>query len=368
MAEEDFEIDIYGDESNDHQQDDHRGDDNNQDHHQGDDRRDSHGDQNMEEYHADNHHHAGDSHSSSHLQAHGSQQGTKRKQEDDGRPVDQSATTSLMISELNWWNTDDDIRGWAREADCEDEIKDITFSEHKVNGKSKGQAYIEFYSPQASTATKRRIEQIIAESQGAQKKLTLTYWATTNNPFKTLPKDAPARGKDQNRAPSGSYNNDRGGGHMGGNFGGGFRGGRGGGYNRGGMNQGGYNRNFNNNNNMGGYNNMGGGYNGPMGGGGGGGNFGFNNRGGMMGGGMRGGPGGMRGGRGGMMGMNPMGGNMGGMPMGMPGNMGMGMMGPNGMPGFQGMPPNFNPGFGFNQNQGGGDWGNPHGAKRPRPE
>jgi hypothetical protein len=43
-----------------------------------------------------------------------------------------------MISELNWWNTDDDIRGWAREADCEDEIKDITFSEHKVNGKSKG--------------------------------------------------------------------------------------------------------------------------------------------------------------------------------------------------------------------------------------
>jgi hypothetical protein len=142
MAEEDFEIDIYGDESNDHQQDDHRGDDNNQDHHQGDDRRDSHGDQNMEEYHADNHHHAGDSHSSSHLQAHGSQQGTKRKQEDDGRPVDQSATTSLMISELNWWNTDDDIRGWAREADCEDEIKDITFSEHKVNGKSKGYDFL----------------------------------------------------------------------------------------------------------------------------------------------------------------------------------------------------------------------------------
>lgn len=43
--------------------------------------------------------------------------------------------------------------------------------------------------------------------------------------------------------------------------------------------------------------------------------------------------------------------------------------------GFQGMNPNFNPGnFGFNQNQGGGggaggqQGGNPHGAKRPRPE
>ncbi|KAJ4018057.1 hypothetical protein NW752_001968 [Fusarium irregulare] len=361
MAEEDFEIDIYGDASNDHQQDDHRDDGNNQDYHQGDHRQDSHDDQNMDDHHAQDSH-ARESFDSNH-QASGSQQGTKRKQEEDDRPVDQAATTSLMISELNWWNTDDDIRGWARAADCEDEIKDITFSEHKVNGKSKGQAYVEFYSPQASTATKHRIEQILAESQGA-KKVTLAYWAPNVNPFKTLPKDAPARGKDQSRAPSGY--NDRSN-NMGGNFGGsggGFRGGRGG-YNRGGMNQGGYNRNFNNNNNnMGGFNNnMGGGYNGPMGGGG---NFGFNNRGGMMGGGMRGGPGGMRGGRGGgMMNMNP----MGGMPMGMPGNMGMGMMGPNGMPGFQGMPPNFNPGFGFNQNQGGGgDWGNPHGAKRPRPE
>lgn len=48
--------------------------------------------------------------------------------------------------------------------------------------------------------------------------------------------------------------------------------------------------------------------------------------------------------------------------------------------GFQGMPPNFPGGFGFGQQQGGGggcggggggnsgDWGNPHGAKRPRPE
>lgn len=43
-----------------------------------------------------------------------------------------------MISELNWWTTDDDIRGWTSQADCEDELKDITFSEHKVNGKSKG--------------------------------------------------------------------------------------------------------------------------------------------------------------------------------------------------------------------------------------
>ena len=43
-----------------------------------------------------------------------------------------------MVSELNWWTTDDDIRGWLRQGGCEDGIKDMTFSEHKVNGKSKG--------------------------------------------------------------------------------------------------------------------------------------------------------------------------------------------------------------------------------------
>lgn len=136
MAEEDFEIDIYGDASNDHPQDDHRDDGNNQDYHQVEHRQDSHDDQNMDDHHAQDSH-ARESFDSNH-QASASQQGTKRKQEEDDRPVDQAATTSLMISELNWWNTDDDIRGWAREADCEDEIKDITFSEHKVNGKSKG--------------------------------------------------------------------------------------------------------------------------------------------------------------------------------------------------------------------------------------
>jgi hypothetical protein len=66
------------------------------------------------------------------------QQGVKRKEGSDDRPIDPGATNCLMISDLSWWNTDDDIRRWIVEAHCEDELKDITFSEHKVNGKSKG--------------------------------------------------------------------------------------------------------------------------------------------------------------------------------------------------------------------------------------
>lgn len=302
------------------------------------------------------------------------QQGVKRKEGSDDRPIDPGATTAILISELHWWNTDDDIRGWVNQAQVEDELKEITFSEHKVNGKSKGQAYVEFSSQQAATAAKHKISSF-GEGQQYVKKHTVVYSNPNVNPFRTLPKDAPIRaGKEGPSNPGrGGYNNDRG--NTNGNFGGGFRG-RTPGYNaRGSMNNNmnNFNRNFSNPamGNMGGNFNsgMGGFPNGPMGNQFGGG---FNNRGGIMGN-MRGG--GMRGGRGGMNGM--MGGMpMGGMPMGgMPGGMGgmpmnMGQMG-GGMPGaggFNGMPGHFNPAF-FQGNQAaGGDWQNPHGAKRPRPE
>ncbi|RDW77424.1 hypothetical protein BP6252_05477 [Coleophoma cylindrospora] len=259
------------------------------------------------------------------------QQGVKRKEGSDDRVIDPGATTALLISDLNWWNTDDDVRGWVNQAQVEDELKDITFSEHKVNGKSKGQAYVEFTSQQAATAAKHKID-AFGEGQQYVKKHTVTYSNPNVNPFRTLPKDAPMRaGKDgqNNRATSGSYN-DRGNQNgPNGNFGGNFRG-RSSGYNasRGNMNSmnsGNFNRNFANQ----GMGNMGGGFQAPMGGFQGNpmaNQFGGFNRGGMMGA-MRSGPGGMRGGRGGMGNMNSMM-PMGGMPMaGMNGGMNGGMGG-----------------------------------------
>jgi hypothetical protein len=66
-------------------------------------------------------------------------QGTKRKQgEDDDRPTDPGATAALMINDVNWRVSEEDIRGWANQSGCEDELNEVTFNEHKVNGKSKG--------------------------------------------------------------------------------------------------------------------------------------------------------------------------------------------------------------------------------------
>lgn len=191
-------------------------------------------------------------------------------------------------------------------------------------------------SPQAATALKHQIESLFKD-QAHAKKPTAIFNPPQHNPFKTLPKDVPAREKGgrNDRGSSGNFgnqnnnnfNNNR------------FNNNRGNFNNRGGMgfqnnrnfsgppggNMGG-NMNFGGNapiNNFGG-NNMGGGMN----------NFGGGfNRGGMMGNNMRGGMGG-RGGRGGGMGMNNMGGGMGGMSMPMGNSMmgmggGMSMMGGN---------------------------------------
>ncbi|KAI9653965.1 MAG: hypothetical protein M1829_001114, partial [Trizodia sp. TS-e1964] len=123
-------------------------------------------------------------------------QGIKRKEGHDDRIVEPGATSALFISDLHWWTTDDDIRGWVNQCECEDELKDVTFSEHKVNGKSKGQAFLEFTSPQAATAVKAKVESF-GTGATSSKKVTVSYTSAAINPFRTLPKDAPPKNNGQ---------------------------------------------------------------------------------------------------------------------------------------------------------------------------
>ncbi len=147
MAEADFEIDFYGDAANDqqnHQEGGHKEGENEYRGDHDDHGKVDHGDQGHHDDHGDHDQHNREEHGDDHqrraseAEDTSSRQGVKRKSEEDDRPVDANATAAVMISELSWWTTDDDIRGWLRGADCEAEVKELTFSEHKVNGKSKG--------------------------------------------------------------------------------------------------------------------------------------------------------------------------------------------------------------------------------------
>ena len=239
--------------------------------------------------------------------------GVKRKSLADERPFDADATAAVLISDLHWWTTEDNIRSWTNEVNAETDLKEITFSEHKVNGKSKGQVYLLFDSLGPATAVKHKIE-TLTNGTTQNRKFSVVFTSASSNPFKTLPKDGPARTKEE-RSSHGAYSNN---GHSKGEFSdrGSFRG-RG----RRGHDRGGFNRNFSGHAN-GGYNGIA--YDNNMGTGN---DLGFSNRGGMMVNNGRG-QGGMRGARGaamqnmmvmGSMGMNhPMMAGM-GMKMGMHG-------------------------------------------------
>lgn len=102
-----------------------------------------------------------------------------------GARKDERGLCGLYIADLQWYTSDEDLRKVAENLGVGIAHRDITFSEHKVNGKSKGVAYMEFSSQADAEIVKGWFDSNEIHSKKAQCNLSL---AMNGSPFRNADK------------------------------------------------------------------------------------------------------------------------------------------------------------------------------------
>ncbi|KAI9183719.1 hypothetical protein H9P43_004637 [Blastocladiella emersonii ATCC 22665] len=122
--------------------------------------------------------------------------------------IEPHATSALLIDDLSWWTSDRDIAQIAalvtQDPTC---VRDVVFSEHKINGKSRGSAWVTLTSVENAAKTKFQFESIEIDGRIP----TVRYTDPVNNPFRVLPKDAYGRPPFGGNGAPGGYQRPMGG-------------------------------------------------------------------------------------------------------------------------------------------------------------
>lgn len=98
-----------------------------------------------------------------------------------------NATPALHLTSLHWSTNEEDIRAYIPSHLGKGSLREIRIAEHNQNGKSRGEAYLEFSSPAAAGAVKKAIEDANEAGQKEGKKrgpVVGVQFTGVGNPFR----------------------------------------------------------------------------------------------------------------------------------------------------------------------------------------